>query len=105
MAVQQLSILAGLRRLALPVKDDLKKMPIMLEDLTENDWFRLMIRQGMEQGRAEGEQRLLRLQIQKPFEPISDWANDSLMSLSAPQIEALGERIFDAPSIDSLLKT
>ena len=107
-AVQQLIVLAGLRRLGETVREEVQKMPLII-DLMENDIIGPAIRQGLAQGlatgRAEGEQRLLRLQIEKRFGPIPEWANARLASLSVTEIEALGERIFDASSIETLLKT
>ena len=113
-AVQQLVILAGLRRLGQTVKEEVEKMPIII-DLMENDIIGPAIRQGLEkgreegrekgreEGRVEGERRLLRRQIEKRFGTIPDWADAKLSTLSVVEIEALGERIFDTPSVDSLL--
>ena len=110
-AVQQLVILAGLRRLGATVREEVNKMPIVI-DLMENDIVGPAIRrglaqgleQGLKQGQTEGEQRVLRLQIEKRFGPIPDWANTRLTSLSTAEIEALAESIFDAQNLESLLK-
>ena len=115
-AAQQLVILAGLRRLGPIVNEEVRKMPIIV-DLMENDIIGPAIRKGLEkgleqgleqgrvEGRAAGEQQLLRRMIEKRFGTIPDWANAKLTSMSIGEIEALGERIFDATSIESLLKS
>lgn len=94
-------------------------MPIII-DVMENDIIGPAIRKGLEQGREQGleqgleqgreqglklgEQKLLRRQIEKRFGPLPEWADAHLACLSIHEIEALGERIFDVPSIESLLK-
>jgi predicted transposase YdaD len=115
--------LATLRWLEPAVKEEVEKMPIVI-DIMENQIIGPAIRKGLEMGReegrekgreegrqegreeglAEGEQRLLRRQIEKRFGPISDWAIAKLASLPIAEIEVLGEGIFDAPSLESLLK-
>ena len=105
--IQQLVILAGLRQLGQTVKEEVEKMPIVI-DLMENDIIGPAIRQGLEKGREEGraagEQHLLRRLIEKRFGSIPDWANAKLASLTVAEIETIGERIFDAPTVESLLK-
>ena len=108
-AVRQLIVLAGLRRLEHTVKEELDKMPMTI-DIMENQIIGPAIRQGIEQGleqgreqgREEGERKLLRHLIEKRFGPLPDWANARLTSLSTTGIEALGERIFDARSLEDL---
>ena len=120
-AMQQLVVLAGLRRLAQTVNEEVQKVPLII-DLMENDLLGPVLRQGMEkglekglkkglkkgleqgleQGRAQGEQLLLRRLIEKRFGSIPEWAKTKLASLSIPEIERIGERIFEASSLDSL---
>ena len=105
-AMQQLVVLAGLRRLAQTVKEEVQKMPLII-DLMENDLLGPAIRQGIaqgrEEGRAEGEHLLLSRLIEKRFGPLPKWATAKLGALSLSEIEVLAERLFDAPSLDSLL--
>ena len=112
--LQQLVVLAGLRRLAQTVNEEVQKMPLII-DLMENDLLGPAIRKGIEEGlaqglekgreegRAAGEQLLLRRLIEKRFGPLPDWAGAKLASLSVAEIEPLAERMFDAASLDSLL--
>ena len=113
-AVEQLIILSGLRRLEETVREEVRKMPIII-DVMENEIIgpaiRSGIQQGLEQGKkegkkegmAEGEQRLLRLVIEKRFGPIPAWATHKLATLTIPEIETLCQRIFDAPTLEALL--
>ena len=113
-ATQQLVILAGLRRLEPMVQEEVQKMPIII-DLMENQIIGPAIRKGLEQGlqegrqkgrqegRQEGEQRFLRLLMEKRFGPLPSWAAAKLSTLSIGEIEALGERIFDATTLEDLL--
>ena len=109
-ALQQLVVLAGLRRLAQTVNEEVQKMPLII-DLMENDLLGPVMLKGMEkgreegreEGRAQGEQILMRHLIEKRFGPLPDWADARLASLSVAEIELLAERIFDAPSLESLL--
>ena len=81
-------------------------MPLII-DLMENDLLGPAIRQGIaqgrEEGRAEGEHLLLSRLIEKRFGPLPKWATAKLGALSLSEIEVLAERLFDAPSLDSLL--
>ena len=109
-AVQQLVVLSGLRRLEETVREEVGKMPIII-DLMENEIIGPAIRRGLEQGLEQGqkqgleqgEQRLLRLVIEKRFGPIPAWANDKLTTLTTAEMETLCQRIFDAPTLEALL--
>ena len=114
-ATQQLVILAGLRRLEPMVQEEVKRMPIII-DLMENQIIGPAIRKGLEQGlqeghqkghqegRQEGEGHLLRLVVQKRFGTLPDWASAKLAGLSIAEIETVGERIFEAATLEDLLR-
>ena len=110
-AVQQLIILAGLRRLEQTVTEEVEKMPLVI-DIMENQIIGPAIRkglaEGLEKGRKEGleqgEQKLLRQQMKKRFGPIPEWADAKLSTLPIATIEALGDRIFDVSTLEDLLK-
>lgn len=107
--VQQLVVLAGLRRLGQIVKEEVAKMPIII-DLMENDIIGPAIRQGEEKGRAEGrvegvtegELKTLRRQIVKRFGPIPEWAIAKINRLSPRELESALDRVLDAPSLEEL---
>ena len=86
-------------------------MPLII-DLMENDLRGPILRQGREEGKEEGreegkvagEQRIIRLQLEKRFGPLPEWATAKLASLGVAEIELLAERIYDASSLDHLLR-
>ena len=69
-------------------------MPITV-DILENKVFARAYRRG--------ELSLLRLQIDKRFGPIPPWAEERLTNYSSGTLEELGERLFDAASLEDLL--
>jgi hypothetical protein len=65
-----------------------------------------LIRQGMEQGRAEAyrrEQALILRQIEKRFGPVSASLRERLESLSLDETEQVALRLLDANSLDELI--
>jgi Domain of unknown function (DUF4351) len=62
------------------------------------------IEEGLQQGLQRGELTLLRRLIEKRFGPVPTWAEDRLAAKSAADLEELGLRLLDAPSLDDLLK-
>jgi predicted transposase YdaD len=114
-ALARLAILVGLRKLGEVLEEEVAKMPIT-EDIMEHDLFGPRLRkaraegmeegleQGMEQGLQQGERNLLRRQIEKRFGPSPSWVQERLSALSPPQLEALGERLLDATSLEQLFQ-
>ncbi len=78
-------------------------MPI-LNDIMDHKVLGREFKRGLQEGRQEGEIRIVRRQIEKRFGPIPDWAEDRLQKLSEAEIESVGDRILDAPSVEDLLK-
>ena len=97
-AVRELMILAGLRGLGAIIGEETKKMPI-LDDIMDHDFLGPLIRRG----RMEGEQNMLRRQIEKRFGTIPAWAQQRLDSMSAPEVEDASIRLLDARSLEELL--
>jgi len=106
-AAGQLMILAGLRGLEETVEEEIRKMPILV-DIMEHKVlgreFRRGKAEGEAKGRAEGELLILRRQMIKLFGVLPDWAEESLSRCSEAELEALGERLLDARSLEDLLK-
>jgi predicted transposase YdaD len=120
-AFQQLSILAGLRRLGADVQEEAKQMPI-LSDIMDHDIIGPAIRQGLEQGLQQGMEqglrqglqqgmergmergmrKVVRQQIEKRFGTLSTPYEQRFVALSEPELEALGLRVIDAHSLDEL---
>jgi hypothetical protein len=93
-ALEQLFILAGLRRLEETVEQEARKMPIYI-DILENKVL------GREFKR--GEVAVLRRLIEKRFGSLPSWAEQRLTSASAQQLEDLATRVLDAASLQELL--
>lgn len=105
-ALEQLLILAGLRRLEEYVEREVQKMPIhidILENKVLGPRLRKAMQEGREEGREEGEMAVLRRLIQKRFGPVPKWASKKLDELPASDLETLCERVLDARSLKELL--
>lgn len=106
-ALDQLLILAGLRKLAGVVKEEMNAMPIQI-DLMENeviaDYYNRGRQEGRQEGVHEGEIAVLRRQIEKRFGEMPEWAQQRLASRTAEQLEQLSVRLLDAGTLEELLK-
>jgi hypothetical protein len=115
-AFSKLMILAGIRKLDDVVELEAKTMPI-LNDIMDHGVIGPAIRQGVEQGLAQGRREvvqareearhqealvLLRRQINARFGSIAPSHDDQLAKLSLPDLEDLGVRLFTATSIYEL---
>jgi hypothetical protein len=94
-AMSQLLILAGLRKLEEAVEQETRQMPIYI-DILENKVL------GREFKR--GERTLLRGQIEKRFGALPAWVDERLADKTVPELEDLGLRVLDAPSLEDLFK-
>jgi hypothetical protein len=94
-ALEQLFILAGLRRLEETVEREARKMPIHI-DILENQVL------GREFKR--GEVTVLRRQIEKRFGTLPDWVEERLATASTSQLDQWTLRILDAASLEDLLR-
>jgi hypothetical protein len=94
-ALEQLFILAGLRRLEETVEREVRKMPIYI-DILENKVL----------GREfkKGEVTVLRRQIEKRFGTLPDWVEERLTAASASQLDEWTLRILDAANLEDLLQ-
>ncbi len=70
----------------------------------ENKVLGREFKKGLKQGVQEGELTILRQQIEKRFGAIPEWAEKRLSASKAGELEAYGVRVFDATSIEDLLK-
>jgi predicted transposase YdaD len=113
--LEQLSILAGLRRAGHLVEEEAHRMPVT-ESMLDHDLFGPIYKEGLDkglekgreegrqEGRQEGELILLRRQIAKRFGPLPAWLEDRLSRCSASELEALSDRVLDAQNLDDLVK-
>ncbi len=77
-------------------------MPI-LNDIMDHKVLGREFKRGLQEGRHEGERKILRRQLEKRFGVIPEWVDQRLSGLSEPEIEELGVRLLDAHSLEELL--
>ena len=58
--------------------------------------------EGRVQGRVEGESRLLRRLLERRFGVLPSWATEQLANASEEQLEAWGEAILTAPTLEAV---
>ncbi|MBF0369369.1 MAG: Rpn family recombination-promoting nuclease/putative transposase [Magnetococcales bacterium] len=64
---------------------------------------REMIAKGRQEGRQEGESKILHRQLQRKFGPsLPDWVEDKLATASLGEIEEWSDQILDAQSLDEV---
>ncbi len=106
LALRQLIILGGLRRLEESIEREARKMPL-LDDILDNKVlgreYNRGMEQGMQQGVQQGELTLLRRMIEKRFGAVPGWAEERLSGWPPAELEALGVRLLDAKSLEDLL--
>lgn len=104
-AFQQLSILAGLRKLGAEIKEEVKQMPI-LDNIMDHDLIGPAIRQGMQQGMQQGFEKgtrdVARHLIEKRFGPIPASFEQRFLAMTAPELDALAVKVIDAKDIAEL---
>jgi hypothetical protein len=110
-ALEQLLILAGLRKLGLVVEEEASKVPI-LNDILDHEVlgreYKRGLQEGVQQGAAEGAHQealaVLRRLIVKRFRAIPEWVEPQLASRPASELEDLILRVSDADSLEELLR-
>ncbi len=100
-ALAELFIIAGLRRMEDEARREATKMPI-LNDIMDNRVIGPAIRQGLKQGRAEGQMEILHSQIVKRFGRIPPAVAQRLAALKPAQLKRVGLRLLDAQRIEDL---
>ena len=60
--------------------------------------------EGRVEGRVEGESRLLRRLLERRFGVLPEWASEQLISASEEQLEAWGEALLTAPTLEAFFK-
>jgi hypothetical protein len=108
-ALAELMILAGLRKLGTIVEQEVAEMPI-LDDIMNHDSLGPKLRRAIELGRNEGlvegyrrEQAVIFRQIEKRFGPVPASLRDRLEALSPDETEQVALRLLDAKSPEDLL--
>jgi hypothetical protein len=55
-------------------------------------------------GKLEGELRIIRMQIERRFGPVPDWAEQCLRNMTADELENVAGRVFDVQSLERFLQ-
>ena len=58
--------------------------------------------EGIAKGRLEGESKLLKRQLERRFGALPAWATEKLSNASEPALEAWGEAVLTAPTLDAV---
>ncbi|MFZ1028351.1 MAG: Rpn family recombination-promoting nuclease/putative transposase [Limnoraphis robusta] len=91
-------IIAGLRYDKTLIQQLLRE-DIMRESVIYQDILQQGVRQGVQQGRGEGEASLIIRQLTRRFGELSPEVIQRIRSLSLPQLDALGEELLDFTEI------
>ena len=97
--LQTLFAVAGLRGWEEVLEREAKTVPVFI-DIMENKVLGRERRKGL----LDGEMTILRIQLEKKFGPIPDWAEERLSKATVPEIEDCAGRLLDTASLDQLLK-
>jgi hypothetical protein len=102
-ALTQLTVLAGLRRLAGDVEREAQNMPIDL-DIRDHETLGPIIVRAEQQAMERGMQRGLEKGVhQGELVVLTKWAREKLSTMSATQLEKLSANVLDVPSLIELL--
>jgi predicted transposase YdaD len=105
-ALAELTILARLRNLVPLLEKETERMPI-LEDIMDHEIIgrerKRGIAIGREEGREEGERKVIFSLLEERFGSLSASARERIDKLGAPELETLARRLLKAASIDELL--
>jgi hypothetical protein len=96
-AAVQLTVLSGLRMLSQRVKMELKRMPLDL-DLSKN----AVIKDFLEQARAEGARQFFQRLLEKRFGPLPRWVCERIEGAGLHELERLGVKASTAASLDEV---
>jgi hypothetical protein len=81
------------------MEQEAQRMPLQLDIMQD----RVIAREHY-RGLHQGELTILRGQIEKRIVPLPAWAEEHLAARTSEELERLGPRFLDAPSLQELLK-
>lgn len=93
-AMNELSILSGLRPIQAIIKQEIDNMPLEI-DLTQTFLY--------EMGHEAGERRVLSRLVARRFGSVPAWAEARIKALKEPDVEEASLRLFDVSSLEELL--
>lgn len=73
-------------------------------DLSENKVLGPAYQRGLQEGRQEGQIGLLRRLIESKFGALPSWAEQRLAQSSSETLEEIGLRVFQAATLEDLLR-
>lgn len=100
--LRQLLLLSGLRELAPLVREEVENMPVT-ENIFDHELIKPAYQSGIQEGRLQGEQTLLRKMLESRFGPLPPTMEARLARSSRSEIEELGVRLLAATSLQELL--
>ena len=89
-------------------QDDLRYQASLVESnygLGLREGREVGIVEGRVEGRLEGESKLLKRQLERRFGVLPAWAIEKLSSASEQTLEAWGEAVLTAPTLEAVFKT
>jgi predicted transposase/invertase (TIGR01784 family) len=105
-AIEQLMILASLRKLGPTIEREIEQMPI-LDDIMDDEVLgrerKRGIALGLEKGREEGERKLVLRQIEARFGSIPLTTRQRIDAMSASELEEIGIRLMNVRTLEELL--
>lgn len=99
LAIDELTLLAGLRQLEPLIQWEAMHMPI-LNDIMDHQVYGPLLREGREEGRRE----LFLEMVADRFGPVPPKLKKQITALSMPRLNRMARNIFRADSIEDLLK-
>jgi hypothetical protein len=98
MALEQLTILLGLRGLELEFLTEAKKYMPLVVDLMENR----IVRDSFERDERRGESKVLTAQLTQRFGRLPEWAAERLAAADTKEPKAWSLRILDARTLEEV---
>jgi hypothetical protein len=100
-ALGQLVVICGLLRIPTEVEEEIRKVPV-LNSLLDHKILGREFKKGLEQGRNEGEAKLLRRILEHRFKRLPKWVDVKLTEATPAQLEEWGERLLDEKSLEAI---
>jgi hypothetical protein len=101
LALNELTILAGLRDFGEIINTERQNMPI-LDDIMDHDLLGPILRKGLAQGIEQGERRVILSQVRRRFGDLAPETAARFEALNREQLERASLRLFDAQTVDDL---
>jgi predicted transposase YdaD len=112
-ALTRFLVTCGMRKLGPLAAEEIKKMPVGIELLMEDEFFQSLVRQGREEGRVEGREEgrelghrdVLCKLVEKRFGTLPEWVETRVNSSSDQEINDIIEKTLTASTLEQLFGT